>query len=548
MLPDAYGQNQQIVVDKSNNTLTAPEGSGYLWFCNNHKLDIQGSELKIMKAGVYTLKMKDKKGNTVTLTKRVKFDENGNIITIFTIGDSTVQNYTQDYYPRTGWGQVLQHFFNKEVEVINMAVGGTSAKSFYNDFWTSIQEVLQANDYVFIQFGINDAHTDSARHTDPFTTFKEYLTKMVKETLEKGAQPVLVATLRRNAWQETNPPVLEDAYHDYPIASRQLANELNVPLIDLDEITALLLESLGYDYTTSFIYMHVKPGEYPNFPNGTADDVHFQETGAVEMARLIVEAVAKMNGNKTMKKLIPCIKPMFEVAVTTNFPGGAVVTRTTNYPEGAPVTLKAQTKPGYAFIEWQNSDRERIDSTKIVQFVMGSSPLSFKVILDNNPQHLDCNGDNYGTAYVDDCGICVGGTTGLYPCVTSFSNDTFCICPVHSGLYIDQKDSVTQQDFTNDKSQSWIFLKEKNYYTIQNVESGLFLGFSKSVSGQRVTTFAEPSLWRVEYLGEEIYQLIPASNNAVTIDVYGKHATAGTKLTLYMRNSNNNQKFRLISK
>ena len=34
----------------------------------------------------------------------------------------------------------------------------------------------------------------------------------------------------------------------------------------------------------------------------------------------------------------------------------------------------------------------------------------------------DCNGDNMGTAYIDPCGICVGGNTGLQACVLDCNN------------------------------------------------------------------------------------------------------------------------------
>ncbi len=75
---------------------------------------------------------------------------------IFTIGDSTVQTYTSGYYPRTGWGQVLQYFFDENYVVVdNRAVGGTSSKSFYDGYWKSdgswsqIVNELSAGDFVF---------------------------------------------------------------------------------------------------------------------------------------------------------------------------------------------------------------------------------------------------------------------------------------------------------------------------------------------------------------------------------------------------------------
>ena len=58
-------------------------------------------------------------------------------------------------------------FFNTaNVSVVNKAVGGTSSKSFYNLFWPAVRDGLQADDFVFIQFGINDRNNAyPARYT-----------------------------------------------------------------------------------------------------------------------------------------------------------------------------------------------------------------------------------------------------------------------------------------------------------------------------------------------------------------------------------------------
>ena len=53
-------------------------------------------------------------------------------------------------------------------------------------------------------------------------------------------------------------------------------------------------------------------------------------------------------------------------------------------------------------------------------------------------------------------------------------------------------------------------------------------------------------LWRIESVSEGVYQIIPAGNLDIAVDVYGAHTNAGAELLLYNRNSNNNQKFSLI--
>ncbi len=536
-----------LYLNKQKHLLTAPSAKRYQWYYNNEMIQATGRNLKIIADGTYKVEMTDENGNMTVKSMMIRHGEDGEVYTVYVLGDSTVQDYSAGYYPRKGWGQVLQYFFDDNVKIINKGAGGTSALSFYRDLWGPIRDALQPGDYVLIQFGINDANSDPLRHTEPFTTFQDYLTSFVNDTKSKGAIPVLVATLRRNAWNETIPPTLYPAYHDYPVATRQLAVTLGVPLIDLDEMTKPLMESLGPDYTGPFMYMRLDAGEYPNFPNGTADDVHFQEMGAIEMARLVVERISSLTADTSVSKLIPFIKPVKQVSVTSNFPDGAIFTRTAGYPEGLTVTVKARMNQGYGFVEWQDEQNEQLTTKELYSFTMDTTARTFHAVLDDDPQNLDCAGKNNGTAFIDSCGDCVGGTSGKLPCVVDLPDDTFKIKPYHSGLCVQELSGVTQQSCIDNLSQSWLFRKEGNSYTIQNVSSGLFLSAASLSSGTYLSTGSSPMLWRIELVSEGIYQLIPADNLSVAVDVYGAHTAAGTELLLYNRNSNNNQKYRIIS-
>ncbi len=306
---------------------------------------------------------------------------------IYTIGDSTVQNYAQGYYPRKGWGQVLQHFFNADSVVVeNRAVGGTSSKSFYNYYWKSdgqyeqIVEELDTGDIVLIQFGINDSAPDTARHTDPFGSFQDYLTLYVEESQAKGAIPVIVATLRRNSWNGDG--TVYPAYHNYPIAARELAAELNVPLIDLDKESGELMNELGEDYVTYYWYMNLEPGEYANYSSGNSDDVHFQSSGAIEMARLVIQELQNDTISSSIDSLTQFVSEMYEVTVLQNDAMGGMVTRTASYPQGLEVTLKAKPFVGYVFVEWQNGDGESISSDPIYNFTMGDSDTTYTAIFE----------------------------------------------------------------------------------------------------------------------------------------------------------------------
>ena len=291
--------------------------------------------------------------------------------TFYTVGDSTVQNWNSGYYPKAGWGQVLPKFFDStRVNVVNKAVGGTSSKSFYDLYWSGVRSSLVAGDYVFVQFGINDSATDSARHTDASTTFKDYLRKYVDETKARGAFPVIVATLRRNAWNSDGVTVY-DAYHGYPIAAREVAAEKNVPCVDLDGMCKTLMESLGKTYCTYYWYMNLASGEWPNYSSGQADNVHFQEAGAIEMARLVTTAI-RSSTYTSMQNLVPALRPAATVTFSQNNANG-VVTRTQAFPSGLTMTAMARPDSGQSFLSWSGS----FSSTRrIAQFTMGTAAMS----------------------------------------------------------------------------------------------------------------------------------------------------------------------------
>src|SRR5690348_3697740 len=75
-------------------------------------------------------------------------------VTIYLAGDSTVSNYPNSLFPRSGWGQVLPTMLDKEVTIRNFAKRRRSSKSFIQEGrLNSILNSIQKGDYLFIQFG-----------------------------------------------------------------------------------------------------------------------------------------------------------------------------------------------------------------------------------------------------------------------------------------------------------------------------------------------------------------------------------------------------------
>lgn len=201
---------------------------------------------------------------------------------IFIVGDSTASEYGPEKYPRMGWGQVLGDFYNKEVAVFDMARSGRSSKSFIDEgFFAELENELGAEDILLIQFGHNDQKAHSPeRYAPAETAFKEYLRKYIALAHQKKAKPVLLTPIVRRKFENGE---LVPTHGDYPDATRDLANESKVPLIDMTSLSRQLVSSLG-EQESKAVYLHLST------PDGKLEDnTHFSERGAYAMAALVAQ-------------------------------------------------------------------------------------------------------------------------------------------------------------------------------------------------------------------------------------------------------------------
>lgn len=215
-------------------------------------------------------------------------EQPGGKTTVFTIGDSTMADKKPEVAPETGWCQALPSFFDSTIVVRNMAVNGRSTKSFITEGrWKAVTDALKPGDWVFIQFGHNDAKSqDTTRFTDPLTTYRQNLEKFVRETREKGAYPVLITSIVRRKFEKG---MLVDTHGDYPVATRLVAAAMNVPLVDLQLLTAGAVTATGEEPSKN-IYLWTPPSA--RFPEGRKDDTHLSGEGATLVARLAVQQMA----------------------------------------------------------------------------------------------------------------------------------------------------------------------------------------------------------------------------------------------------------------
>jgi lysophospholipase L1-like esterase len=208
-------------------------------------------------------------------------------IKIFLAGDSTMSIKEIKAYPETGWGMPFVHFWDTTVTVVNKAKNGRSTKSFISEgLWKSIYDEAGEGDYVFIQFGHNDESKDKGERYATPDTFKMNLTKFVREARKRKAIPVLLTPVSRRRFDSLNNAI--ETHGIYSQLVREVAVVQHVPLVDLDKKSIELYQQFGKE-NSKLLFLQLKPGEHPNYPDGKEDNTHFNELGA----RLIAEIVLK---------------------------------------------------------------------------------------------------------------------------------------------------------------------------------------------------------------------------------------------------------------
>ncbi len=180
---------------------------------------------------------------------------------LFVAGDSTASNGAEN-----GWGSHLQKFFDPgRLTVVNRARGGRSSRTFVSEgLWDGIASELAPGDIVLIQFGHNDGGpvNDGFRargsirslgeeteeidnqvtgRREVVHTFGWYLRKMVRETRDRGATPVLLGLTARNVW----PGGAMERSGIFSNLARQLAEAEGVAFIPIREMAADQYEILG---------------------------------------------------------------------------------------------------------------------------------------------------------------------------------------------------------------------------------------------------------------------------------------------------------------
>lgn len=185
-------------------------------------------------------------------------------ITVFLAGDSTVTD--QPHEPWASWGQMLPAFMKPGVAIANHAQSGESIRSSLGaNRFEKIFNLMKPGDYLFIQFGHNDMKDKSP---NALATYRENLVRLVGQTRERGGMPVLVTSMERK--DGIRAPTLQG----YPQAVREVAAELDVPLIDLNAQSLVLYGALGDELSRAF-----------------QDGTHHTNFGSYQLAKCVVQSI-----------------------------------------------------------------------------------------------------------------------------------------------------------------------------------------------------------------------------------------------------------------
>ena len=217
---------------------------------------------------------------------------------IYLFGDSTCQYNDETTFPQVGWGQFFGEYIKDKYQIVNLAKNGRSTRTFIEEkLYVPCKESISQGDYLFIQFGHNDAKVNSERYTEPYKDYQDNLLFFINIARSVGATPVLLSSIyRRHFIGDKLDP---NCHGEYPKAMEELAKRENVIFLDLTSTSKQYIEQLGEDKSKDLFMISAK-GKF-DYPDKVFDNTHLVEKGA----RVVCELIKKeCLANDTLKELI----------------------------------------------------------------------------------------------------------------------------------------------------------------------------------------------------------------------------------------------------
>ncbi|WP_166849012.1 rhamnogalacturonan acetylesterase [Isoptericola sp. BMS4] len=197
---------------------------------------------------------------------------------VHVVGDSTAAPKGAGAAPETGWGMALGYYLADGVAVANHARNGRSTRSFAaQGLLDAALDAVRPGDVFLVQFGHNDAkESDPERFTEPWSTYAANLRDYVARARDAGAVAVLATPVERRSFDDDGWAL--PSHGEYPDAMRSVADDLDVPLVDVQRASLALWQELG-PRTTAEYFLHA--------PDGRKDNTHFNPPGAGAIARIV---------------------------------------------------------------------------------------------------------------------------------------------------------------------------------------------------------------------------------------------------------------------
>ena len=224
---------------------------------------------------------------------------------VYLAGDSTMVD--QDSNPWASWGQQLPRFFLPGIIIANEAESGETSASFKGELrMAKVMSVIKPGDWFFMQFNHNDQKPGAVS----LDQYKALLTEFVTEVRAKGATPVIVTAQHRLTFDDTGH--ISNSLGDYPQAAREVGAATNTAVIDLTAMSKTMFDAMGPGPDGAVhAFMHFPAHTFPGQNQAYADNTHFNNYGAYELARCIVHGIRedKLTIAKYLDPTVPDMDP-----------------------------------------------------------------------------------------------------------------------------------------------------------------------------------------------------------------------------------------------
>ncbi|MFN6945516.1 MAG: immunoglobulin domain-containing protein [Cytophagaceae bacterium] len=155
----------------------------------------------------------------------------------------------------------------------------------------------------------------------------------------------------------------------------------------------------------------------------------------------------------------------------------------------------------------------------------------------------DCNNQPGGSAEIDNCDVCVGGTTGKLPCSMVLNEGYYTMHPFHSNLCLQPGEPVSQESCGENSQNIWQVIRDGNSYQFYSIIEQQYLSYGNGAQNNSLRLSPSPSNFRLEEAGQNTFHLVVEANTDLVVDIHGNSQETGRHALLWIRNGQDNQRF-----